>query len=141
MKRSTFLLITFFAFGTYSGPTWAESIHQCVGEEGEPSFSERHCNTTRADLSSTRRAKNAAHDRRLEQLKSEKVELSRKIMDAEREYYYMLSRVATESGPALTLKHERQIRLLKAEIQLLDDKQTLLVGQSFDAMLQANAEN
>ena len=141
MKRSTFLLITFFTFGTYSGPTWAESIHQCVGEKGEPSFSEKHCNITSAALSSTERAKYAAHDRRLEQLKSEKVELRRKIMDAEREYYYMLTRVATESEPAFTLQYERQILSLNAEIQLLDDKQMLLVSQSFDDLLRANAEN
>ena len=141
MKRSTFLLMTFFAFGTYSGPTWAEFIHQCIGEKGEASFSSSHCNVTKTDLSSTERAKFAAHDQRLEQLKSEKVKLRRKIMDATREYYYMITQVPTESEPALTLQHERQILSLNTEIQQLEHEQTLLVGQSFDELLQANAEN
>ena len=133
--------MTFFAFGTYSGPTWADSIHECVGEKGEASYSSRRCKVANADLSPTEREKLAAHDRRLEQLKSEKVELRRKIMDAQREYYYMISRVPKESEPALTLQFERQITSLNAEIQLLDNKQTLLVGQSFDELLQANAGN
>ena len=141
MKRSTFLLITFFAFGTYSGPTWADSIYQCIGENGEASFSSRHCNVATVNFSSPERAKYAAHDQRLEQLKSEKVELRRKIMDARREYYYMITRIPKESEPAFTNQHERQILSLEAEIQLLDDKQTLLVGQSFDELLQANTEN
>lgn len=141
MKRSTFLLITFFTFGTCGGPIWADSIHECLGEKGEASFSARRCNAATADLSSTAKAKDAAHDRRLEKLKSQKVELKRKIMDAEREYYYMLTRVPKESEPAFTLQHERQILSLNAEIQQLDNNQTLLVGESFDELLEANADN
>jgi len=152
MKRSTLLLITFVAFGTYSGTTWAaDSVYQCVGVKGEASFSERHCDPANAKISSTdaystdsystKKAQYAAHDVRLEQLKSEKVELRRKLMDLKREYYYMIAHVAAESEPALTQQYERQVLSLNAEITLLEKKQTLLVGQSFDELLQANAEN
>jgi len=62
-------------------------------------------------------------------------------MDAQREYFYMITRIPAELEPAFTLQHEKQTLSLTAEIQLLETKQTLLVGQSFDELLQANAEN
>jgi hypothetical protein len=139
MKRLTFLLITFFTVGSYSGPTWADSVYECIGNKGEASFSSKHCNVAPAESSSTDRAKYAAHDRRLEQLKSERAELKRKLMDLKREYNYTVTRVPAESEPALTLQYEQQTLSLNAEIKLLDEKQTLLVGQSFDELLQAKA--
>jgi hypothetical protein len=141
MKRLAFLLLTFFAVGSYSGPTWADSIYKCIGANGETSFSTRRCNVVSAGSSSAEKARYAAHEVRLEQLKSERVELKRKLMDLKRKYKYTIAQIPMASKPEYTQQYERQTLSLNAEIKLLDEKQTLLVGQSFDELLQANAGN